>query len=80
MTVGRILLFGADVSVRDRAIVLVVASAAGGVGGVTYYGTDPWRARGGLVKTAANVLTLLVYCAVVLAVMLTVSQFGGFTE
>jgi hypothetical protein len=48
-------------SVGTRCIVLVLASLGGAVGGAVYYASDPWRARGGIFKTAANVGSILAY-------------------
>jgi hypothetical protein len=47
---------------REGALLLLGVSVAGGAGGVMYYATDGWRVRGGLSKTAANVLSLIAYC------------------
>jgi hypothetical protein len=53
-------------SVGTRCIALVLASLGGAVGGAVYYASDPWRARGGIFKTAANVGSILAYCAAAL--------------
>jgi hypothetical protein len=52
-----------DVSFGSRIILFILASLGGAVGGVAYYASDPWRVRGGIFKTLANVTSLLTYCA-----------------
>ena len=55
----------------QKILVLTAASVGGAVGGAAYYGLDGWRARGGMWKTVANVLSLLAYCfAAFLAILL----------
>jgi hypothetical protein len=53
----------AGFSFGSRFAGLILASLGGTVGGIAYYASDPWRARGGIFKTAANVASILVYCA-----------------
>jgi len=53
-------------SVGTRCIAFVLASLGGAVGGAVYYASDPWRARGGIFKTAANIGSILGYCAAAL--------------
>ena len=38
-----------------------LVAMGGGAGGAVYYATDAWRVRGGMPRTIANVLSLLVY-------------------
>jgi hypothetical protein len=80
MTVVRVVFSGSDVGFRERVLLLVVVSVGGGAGGVIYYATDVWRARGGALKTTANVLSLLAYCAVTLFAVYVVYLLGGFPE
>ena len=53
----------AGFSFGSRFYGLILASLAGAVGGIVYYASDPWRVRGGIFKTAANVASILTYCA-----------------
>ena len=55
----------AEFSLQTRVLMFLLASLAGSVGGVAYYASDPWRARGGAFKTAANVGSILTYVAAV---------------
>jgi hypothetical protein len=80
MTVFRVLFSGEKVGFKERALLLVVVSVGGGAGGVVYYATDAWRARGGALKTTANVVSLLAYCAVTLLAVYVVYLLGGFPE
>jgi len=50
---------------------------SGGTGGAVYYLTDPWRARRGLWKTMANVLSLLAYALVALGLLLALMAMPG---
>lgn len=50
-------------SFGSRVFGLILASLGGAVGGIVYYASDPWRVRGGVLKTIANVASILVYCA-----------------
>ncbi len=52
---------GAGASLRHVLAIASMAAVGGGAGGAVYYATDPWRVRGGVAKTLANVLSLLVY-------------------
>jgi hypothetical protein len=42
---------------------VAVSAVAGAVGGAMYFATESWRARGGVTRTFANVITLLGFCA-----------------
>ena len=53
----------AGFSFGSRVFGLFLASLGGAVGGITYYASDPWRARGGMFKKVANVGSILAYCA-----------------
>ena len=55
-----------EFAVSTRVIMFLLASLAGAVGGVAYYASDTWRARGGIFKTVANVSSILAYVAAVL--------------
>ncbi len=46
-----------------------LVAIGGGTGGAVYYATDAWRVRGGVAKTMANVVSLLVYCLVTMVLM-----------
>jgi len=46
-----------------------LVAIGGGTGGAVYYATDAWRVRGGLTKTIANALSLLVYGIVTMVLM-----------
>ena len=50
-------------SAKQVTILLVAVALAGGIAGAGYYATDALRAYSGWRRTAANVLTLLVFCA-----------------
>jgi hypothetical protein len=50
-------------SAKQVTILLVAVALAGGVAGAGYYATDALRAHSGWRRTGANVLTLLVFCA-----------------
>ena len=52
---------GIGASVRQVLAAASLVAVGGGAGGAVYYATDGWRVRGGAAKTAANVLSLLVY-------------------
>jgi hypothetical protein len=52
----------AGFSFSSRFFGLILASLGGAVGGIVYYASDRWRARGGIFKTAANVASILAYC------------------
>jgi hypothetical protein len=59
--------------------VFVLALATGGAaGGGVYYATDPWRAQGGGYRTAANVISLLLYSFITIAVLLGAGGLVGF--
>jgi hypothetical protein len=49
----------------------------GASGAVVYYATDSLRAQGGWRKTTANVLSLLTYCLVALAVIITAAALDS---
>jgi uncharacterized membrane-anchored protein len=53
----------ATLPLESRVMGLILASLGGAVGGIAYYASDPWRARGGIFKTVANVASILAYCA-----------------
>ena len=55
---------GAGVSVPQVLGMVGLVAVGGGAGGAVYYATDAWRVRGGMARTMANVLSLLVYCLV----------------
>jgi hypothetical protein len=57
-------------------LLLALCAAAGTMGGAAYFVTETIRARGGWRKTAVNVATLLVFCAVAI-VLLAVVTLGG---
>ena len=52
---------GAGLSVGQVVGSASLVAIGGGAGGAVYYATDAWRVRGGLARTMANVLSLLVY-------------------
>jgi hypothetical protein len=52
----------ATFSLGSRITGLILASLGGPVGGIAYYASDPWRWRGGIFKTVANVASILAYC------------------
>lgn len=60
-----------------RVIVLTVMSLGGAVGGIAYYASDPWRARGGIFKTAANVAAILTFCAAAIGILVLWAVLGG---
>jgi NhaP-type Na+/H+ or K+/H+ antiporter len=62
----------------ERIEILLVASLGGAIGGVAYYATDAWRARRGVTKTFANVLSLLAYCFAALLAFWVVYELGAF--
>ena len=78
MTVFESVARGDRGTLAERIGLVLVASAGGAVGGVVYYATDAWRARGGILKTTANVLSLLAYCFAVALVVWGVYELGGF--
>ena len=78
MTIFEALVRGAQTTLAERVGVMLVASAGGAVGGVVYYATDAWRARGGVTKTMANVLSLLAYCFAVALVFFAAYELGAF--
>jgi uncharacterized membrane protein YidH (DUF202 family) len=78
MTVFETVVRGDPPGLAERVGILVVASAGGAVGGVVYYATDAWRIRGGVLKTTANVISLLAYCFAVVAVIWGLSEMGAF--
>jgi hypothetical protein len=80
MTMFRIVFSGEKMRFKERLLLLVVVSVGGGAGGVIYYATDAWRARGGALKTTANVVSLLAYCAVTLLAVYAVYLLGAFPE
>jgi hypothetical protein len=80
MTVFRAVFSGERVEFKDSVLLLVVVSVGGGAGGVVYYVTDAWRAGGGPLKTTANVVSLLAYCAVTLLAVYIVYLLGGFPD
>ena len=53
-------------------LLVVVLAVSGGAGGAVHYCTDAWRARGGVARTVANVISILAYCAVAALVVLLV--------
>ena len=55
---------GANLSLTDKLLVTLAATAGGAIGGAAYFALDPLRARGGAFKTMANILSLLTYAAV----------------
>ena len=55
---------------RELMLLLGAVGIAGVVGGVCYYATDVLRVRGGWRRTLANVGSILVFGAVVVAVLL----------
>jgi hypothetical protein len=57
-------------------LLLALCAAAGTVGGAAYFATETVRARGGWRKTAVNVATLLVFCAVAIVLLVVVSLTG----
>ena len=66
---------GAGLSIGQVLVSAGLVAIGGGAGGAVYYVTDPWRVRGGIAKTTANVLSLLVYC--ILTMILMFWAFGG---
>ena len=52
----------ATIPVRTRLVMFILASLAGAAGGIFYYASDSWRARGGMYKTLANVGSIFAYC------------------
>jgi len=48
---------------------VAVSAIAGAGGGAVYFATDRLRARGGAIRTFANVITLLGFCAAAIAVL-----------
>ena len=54
-------------------LVLVVAGVGGALGGFAYFATEGWRAQGGVLKTIANIVSLLAYVLFVFAAL-----FGSF--
>ena len=58
-------------------VLLVAVSLGGGAGGMVYYATDVWRVRGGMHRTAANVVSLLVYCFVTAGLVVLLSSALG---
>ena len=78
MTIVETVARGERSALIARVGILLVASAGGAVGGVAYYVTDPWRTRGGVLRTTANVLSLLAYCFAVALVFWGVYELGWF--
>ena len=78
MTIVETVARGDRSALSARIGILLVASAGGVFGGVAYYATDPWRARGGVLRTTANVLSLLAYCFAVALVFWGVYELGWF--
>jgi uncharacterized membrane protein YidH (DUF202 family) len=78
MTIVETVARGQHSALSERIGILLVASAGGAVGGVAYYATDPWRFRGGIRRTTANVLSLLAYCFAVALVFWGVYELGWF--
>jgi hypothetical protein len=57
--------------------VFVLSAVAGAGGGAIYFATESLRARGGGLRTLANVITLLGFCAAAIALLLlAVLVFG----
>ena len=80
VAVFRLVFLREIVGFKDRVLMLLVVSVGGGAGGVVYYATDAWRARGGVLKTTANVVSLLAYCAVTLLAVYVAYLLGAFPE
>ena len=68
---------GKSLSLGQVVVGLVAVSLGGGVGGVVYYATDPLRVRGGMRRTFANVLSLLVYCLATVGLLLLLGSIVG---
>lgn len=62
--------FGSHLAAADIVVGLSALTIGGGLGGGVYYATDPLRSRGNLGRTAANVISLLVYCFVTVACLI----------
>ena len=78
MTMFRMVAGGAGFSLGARVMLLLVVGLGGGAGGVVYYATDPWRVRGGVLKTTANVVSLLGYCLVTMLALYAAYVLGLF--
>ena len=63
-------------SVPLTLLLLALCAAAGTVAGAAYFATETVRARGGWRKTAVNVATLLVFCAVAIVLLVIVGLTG----
>lgn len=61
-------------------LVLGVSAVAGLVGGAVYFATEPWRVRGGWRKTGVNVVTILVACAMAVALLVLAGWAGLLGE
>jgi hypothetical protein len=59
-----------------KLLLLGVSAGAGVVGGAVYFATEPWRVRGGWRKTGVNVATILVACAVAVALLASAGWAG----
>lgn len=66
---------GSGFSILQIVAGCFAAAAGGAVGGAVYHASDGLRERGGLGRTLANVVSLLVYCSVTLLVLMLV--FGA---
>ena len=66
-----------EFSLNTSIILFLLASLAGGVGGAAYYALDPWRVRGGIFKTVANVASILTYVAAALLFVGLWALLGG---
>jgi hypothetical protein len=65
VTTGRLLVAPDDWSASERTAALLAAALAGAAAGGIFYATDGLRARGGLVRSLANIGTLLSYALLV---------------
>jgi hypothetical protein len=68
---------GKSFSLAQVLVGLAAVSLGGGVGGVVYYATDHLRVRGGMSRTFANVISLLVYCLATFGLLMLLGSMVG---
>jgi len=73
LTVFRVVAgFGSGLNAWQVSAGFAAAAVGGGAGGIIYYATDGLRAAGGMKRTFANVVSLLVYCFVAFGALILV--------
>ena len=68
-------LFRGDFGLFAGAV--AVSAVAGAGGGAMYFATESWRARGGVTRTFANVITLLAFCAGAIVLLVLIPLLIG---